>query len=193
MTQNARVSPIIQELTQQILFLSYKEANEILKPYGLVASISDDWRTLISTLEGEPVAFINGFGVAEPVVNTVDDTQIGAVDAEAFGIRQEYKPKEYYSVDEAVAGLVESFKKATATVEASSDARTVNSTDANGNVMRHSYRVLTELEKIAMQAVKDKGLEFYNLIASLGEGRELSIAKTKIEEAVMWGTKFLTK
>jgi len=71
-------------------------------------------------------------------------------------------------------------------VSCTSDDRTVN------NVMRHEYRVLTDKEKEQMQSIKDKGLELHNLIAIIGESRELSLAKTKAEEAVMWAVKHLT-
>ncbi len=74
----------------------------------------------------------------------------------------------------------------TNTVHSTSDERTVN------NVMRHAYRVLTDDEKAAMQRVKDDGLAFHGLIEGLGSSREISIAKTKIEEAVMWAVKHLT-
>ncbi len=74
----------------------------------------------------------------------------------------------------------------TKVVDSSSDERTVN------NVMRHSYRVLSEPEKAAMQKIKDDGLAFHNFLDSLGNSRELSIAKTKIEEAVMWAVKHVT-
>jgi hypothetical protein len=72
------------------------------------------------------------------------------------------------------------------TVDSTSDQRTVN------NVMRHAYRVLTDDEKTAMQSVKDTGLALHTLLSSLGSSRELSIAKTKAEEAVMWAVKHLT-
>jgi hypothetical protein len=72
-------------------------------------------------------------------------------------------------------------------IDSTSDARTVN------NVMRHEYRVLSDEEKNAMRAVKDLGFELHNLIDSIGSSRELSIAKTKIEEAVMWAVKHITK
>jgi hypothetical protein len=72
------------------------------------------------------------------------------------------------------------------TVDSTSDARTVN------NVMRHEYRVLTQAEKDFMQAVKDKGLEFYTMLEGT-QSRELSLAKTKVEEAVMWAVKHITK
>lgn len=74
--------------------------------------------------------------------------------------------------------------------ESSSDKRTQN------NVMRHEYRVLTKDEKTDMQAIKDLGLDFYRGIETIesrsGTSRELSLAKTKIEEAVMWAVKHLT-
>jgi len=72
-------------------------------------------------------------------------------------------------------------------VHSVSDARTTN------NVMRHEYRVLTDAEKAAMQKIKDDGLALFTYIESLGLSRELSVAKTKIEEAVMWSVKHLTR
>lgn len=71
-------------------------------------------------------------------------------------------------------------------VPSTSDARTVN------NAMRHAYRVLSDEEKATMQAIKDKGLELHQLIEGVGASRELSIAKTKTEEAVMWAVKHVT-
>jgi hypothetical protein len=72
-------------------------------------------------------------------------------------------------------------------VASTSDERTVN------NVMRHEYRVLSEAEKTQMKNVKDAGLVFLQLIETIGQSRELSLAKTKIEEAVMWGVKHITR
>jgi hypothetical protein len=73
-----------------------------------------------------------------------------------------------------------------ASVESTSDERTVN------NTMRHQYRVLGDAEKANMAKIKDKGLEFHEFVAGLGQSREISIAKTKIEEAVMWAVKAVT-
>jgi hypothetical protein len=73
-----------------------------------------------------------------------------------------------------------------ASVESTSDARTVN------NTMRHAYRVLGDAEKANMSAIKDKGLEFHSLVEGMGNSREISLAKTKIEEAVMWAVKHIT-
>jgi len=71
-------------------------------------------------------------------------------------------------------------------MDSTSDERVAN------NVMRHEYRVLTEDEKDMMKAVKDQGVEFYELCTHIGNSREMSLAKTKIEEAVMWAVKHIT-
>lgn len=73
-----------------------------------------------------------------------------------------------------------------ASVDSTSDERTVN------NTMRHQYRVLTDAEKANMQTIKDMGLKFHDFIAGMGGSRELSLAKTKVEEAVMWAVKHIT-
>lgn len=78
-------------------------------------------------------------------------------------------------------------EKKVTTVASTSDERTVN------NVMRHAYRVLSDEEKSQMQALKDKGLELHQLIESIGKSRELSLALTKTEEAVMWAVKHITR
>ena len=94
-------------------------------------------------------------------------------------------------------------------VGSASNNRTAN------NAVRHQYRVLSDTEKAAMVAIKDKGAEFLTLIDSLrtpaipvqsaewGDrldppmavatfDRELSIAAEKVEEAVMWAVKQIT-
>lgn len=74
-----------------------------------------------------------------------------------------------------------------ASVDSKSDDRTAN------NTMRHQYRVLNDAEKANMQQVKDMGLAFHDFIGGLGGSREISLAKTKIEEAVMWAVKHITQ
>jgi hypothetical protein len=56
------------------------------------------------------------------------------------------------------------------------------------------YRVLTDHEKQAVQSIKDRGLEMLATIeACVPVGREASLAKTKVEEAVMWAVKGVTR
>lgn len=60
------------------------------------------------------------------------------------------------------------------------------------NVMRHEHKVLNDAGKLAMQKVKDLGLDFHDFVDAIGSSRETSLAKTKIEEAVMWAVKHIT-
>jgi hypothetical protein len=59
--------------------------------------------------------------------------------------------------------------------------------------MRHEYRVLDEGEKKQMQLAKDWGLQFHEFLATMGPSREISLAQTKVEEAVMWAVKHITR
>jgi hypothetical protein len=72
----------------------------------------------------------------------------------------------------------------------------------NNNTMRHKYRVLTEQEKGSMVKIKDMGVDFVELLHAIGgthlngEGHasdELGIAQMKMEEAVMWAVKHITR
>lgn len=61
------------------------------------------------------------------------------------------------------------------------------------DVMRQKYRELSEPEKKALDDLKRKAAELYDLVDwSVPAGREQSLAKTKIEEAVMWAVKGIT-
>lgn len=77
-------------------------------------------------------------------------------------------------------------------IDSTSDERTAN------NVMRHEYRPLTDEEKEMMRRIKDLGLEVIAAIKEIetvkpgAAGRECALARTKIEEAVMWAVKGLT-
>lgn len=71
-------------------------------------------------------------------------------------------------------------------IESTSDERTVN------NTMRHNYRVLSDAERSQMQRIKDLGLELHEALDGIGGSRELSLAKTKAEESVMWAVKHIT-
>ena len=80
----------------------------------------------------------------------------------------------------------EKLDKATAYLKSDSPERIQN------NTMRHQYRVLSDEEKAQMMNIKDLGIVFLDAIDKLGSKREYSLAKTKIEEAVMWAVKGIT-
>lgn len=58
--------------------------------------------------------------------------------------------------------------------------------------MRKRYRELSGTEKRQVEEVKAIATHFYGLLTGIGDSRELSLAKTKLEEAVMWATKHIT-
>lgn len=74
----------------------------------------------------------------------------------------------------------------TENVDSASDDRTAN------NSVRHKYRVLTDEEKQQMVELKDLGAAFLAKCDEVGQSREMSIAKTNAEQAVMWAVKHVT-
>ena len=74
----------------------------------------------------------------------------------------------------------------TETVNSASDDRTVN------NTVRHQYRVLTDEEKQQMLELKDLGAAFIAKCNEIGKSREMSLAVTNAEQAVMWAVKHVT-
>lgn len=62
----------------------------------------------------------------------------------------------------------------------------------SNNTLRHEYRTLNDAEKKQISDVKNLGEVFLGTIDELGSSHELSIAKTKIEEAVFWAVKDIT-
>lgn len=71
-------------------------------------------------------------------------------------------------------------------VDSKSDDRTKN------NAVRHKYRVLSDAEKQQMMELKDLGAAFLAKCDEIGQSREMSIAKTNAEQAVMWAVKHVT-
>ena len=71
-------------------------------------------------------------------------------------------------------------------VDSASDDRTAN------NAVRHTYRVLSDAEKQQMVDLKDIGAAFIAKCQEIGGSRELSLAKTNAEQAVMWAVKHVT-
>ena len=72
-------------------------------------------------------------------------------------------------------------------VDSASDDRTAN------NAVRHTYRVLSDIEKQQMVDLKDIGAAFIAKCQEIGGSRELALAITNAEQAVMWAVKHVTK
>lgn len=81
-------------------------------------------------------------------------------------------------------------------IDSASDDRTAN------NAVRQEYRTLSEVEKIQMTRLKDLGAQFITLLHEVGgtdpEGehfasRDLSLANTHAEDAVMRAVRHVTK
>lgn len=86
-------------------------------------------------------------------------------------------------------------------VSSTSDERTAN------NAMRHTYRILSEEEKAFVEEAKDLGATFTQLLHRVGRtnspsdpnedhrfaSRNLSLAFTAIEDAVMRAVKHITR
>lgn len=61
------------------------------------------------------------------------------------------------------------------------------------DIMRQEYKTLSGDEKHHLEQFKAKADELYRMVDILGgDQRCYALAKTKIEEAVMWGTKAIT-
>lgn len=63
----------------------------------------------------------------------------------------------------------------------------------NEDVMRKSYRELNEDEKTQMATVKFQAEALHKTILEIGASRELSLALTNLEQAVMWAVKHITR
>lgn len=85
------------------------------------------------------------------------------------------------------AELVNAEEKPMQHVDSASDDRTAN------NAVRHKYRVLTDEEKQQMVDLKDLGAAFIAKCQEIGGSRELELAITNAEQAVMWAVKHVTK
>ncbi|MBC6714741.1 hypothetical protein H9Q09_00895 [Aurantimonas sp. DM33-3] len=81
-------------------------------------------------------------------------------------------------------------------VDSADDNRTAN------NAVRHQYRVLSEEEKSQMQEIKDMGAAFIAKLHEIGGtnptgqsfgSRDLSLANTHAEDAVMRAVRHITR
>jgi hypothetical protein len=61
------------------------------------------------------------------------------------------------------------------------------------DIFRKSYRDLTSDERDAIVRIKDLARMVDEFLYTLPQSREVSLARTKLEEAVMWAVKSITK
>jgi len=59
--------------------------------------------------------------------------------------------------------------------------------------IRPEYKELSELAKAKVAEIKGLGVDLLTIFMEVGQSRELSLAQTKLEEAIMWAVKHLTK
>jgi hypothetical protein len=83
----------------------------------------------------------------------------------------------------------------TTRLDSAADERTQN------NAVRHTYRTLSDIEKEQMVRVKDAGAAFIALLHEIGgtkpgaavfAGRDLALANTHMEDAVMRAVRHIT-
>ena len=67
------------------------------------------------------------------------------------------------------------------------------SESSGGDLMRVEYRELTDAERDQIKVIKGMGSRFCGYLSGLPASREMSLARTKIEEAVMWAVKGVTE
>lgn len=60
------------------------------------------------------------------------------------------------------------------------------------NEFRSTYRTLTAEENALMLDVKNKAQAMYDVLQRCTQDRYLALAKTKLEESVMWAVKGIT-
>ena len=72
-------------------------------------------------------------------------------------------------------------------IDSTSDERTAN------NTVRHQYRTLTDDEHAHVEDLKDLGQAFIDKCNEIGKSREMALAITNAEQAVMWAVKSVTK
>ena len=61
------------------------------------------------------------------------------------------------------------------------------------DIVRQEYRQITPAEHKQIKKIKKDISELIEFFQSLGSTRELSLAITKLEEAVFWSVKHVTK
>lgn len=63
----------------------------------------------------------------------------------------------------------------------------------DSNLLRPKYPELTGVQKEQLKGIKDIAYDFWMTLNKLGVSRELSLAKTYLEETVMWASRHIEK
>jgi len=61
------------------------------------------------------------------------------------------------------------------------------------DVFKKTYRTLTLSEATLCEDIKEQAQELYNLFDQSIANREMALAKTNLEQSVMWAIKAITK
>jgi hypothetical protein len=62
-----------------------------------------------------------------------------------------------------------------------------------GDEVRAAYKELEAEQSFQIASIKEIGQELIDLLNTLPESRELALAKVRVEEAVMWAVKSVSK
>jgi len=77
-----------------------------------------------------------------------------------------------------------------------SEARTVSEARSPNDVplagLPREARQLTREQALQIGRIKDQGMQLHDVIAACGHSREVSLALTKLEEALIWACKHVT-
>lgn len=57
---------------------------------------------------------------------------------------------------------------------------------------RSEYRQLTDIEQEQIQKIKESARQMFNYLGGSNDSRAMALARTKLEECVMWAVKAIT-
>lgn len=61
------------------------------------------------------------------------------------------------------------------------------------DIFRKEYREISESEKSSIENIKERAEALYELLNAFPTNRESALSVTKLEEAVMWAIKSITR
>lgn len=88
---------------------------------------------------------------------------------------------------------MENIERLHAAIASGESSGPTQSDSAGTRAMRPSYRSLSESEAKDLDELKVLGAQLWDKFDSLGPGRETALAKTNLEQAIMWAVKHITR